>query len=238
MFKFLLIPLALLSLSTPLLTHAEVTKEEVQFIVRDYIRDNGAELLAAIAHYEQERQHAAASASIARHTPTVGPKDAAVTVIEFSDFECPFCGRAQATLQEVRRRYEGRIRFAYKHLPLDFHPQALPAAKASQAAHNQGKFWEFSKEMWARQDYLGEKLFVDVAKELELDLEQFNQDRASKEIAAQVARDLRDAERVQARGTPFFLINGTPVSGAQPLDVFIETIEAAMRAIDTPPSKQ
>ncbi len=210
-------------------TYAELNKQDVKSIVREFIEGNGELLLESIATYEKQRQQQLAMASVRKHTPILGPDKAPVTIIEFSEFECPFCRRAQPTLQKLRQRYGDRIRFAFKHLPLDFHAKAKPASYAAQAAWRQGKFWEFSAEIWKRQEFLGEKLFVEIAKELKLDMDKFNTDRASDDVKAEIAIDLADASAVGARGTPFFLINGQPLSGAQPIDAFVTVIEAALQ---------
>ena len=210
-----------------------LTRTEVQGIVREFIEKNPQVVLESLAKYTAEAQKAQALAVIRPHTPTIGSAEAPVTIVEFSEFQCPFCRRAQETLQELRKRYKSEVRFAYKHLPLPFHKEAEPAAKAAQAAHLQGKFWEYSDELWRRQQYLGEKLYVDIAKDLKLDMDKFNEDRASKQVELQVRQDLADGANAGAEGTPFFLINGTPMSGALPVEQFVEAIEAALKDAKT-----
>jgi predicted DsbA family dithiol-disulfide isomerase len=150
-------------------------------------------------------------------------------MVEFSDFECPFCRRVQPTLIKLLERYNGRIRYAFKHSPLEqLHPRAIGASYASQAAHAQGKFWEFRDKIFERQEFSGEKLWDDIAKEIGLDMKKYNKDKTSDKIKEQVAEDMKDAERAGVRGTPFFLINGVPISGAQPFDSFVAAIEAQL----------
>lgn len=209
---------------------AELTRADVQAIVQEYIEKNGDKVMEGIYAYQNKKQLAAAAAAISKHTPTQGPANAPVTIIEFSDFECPFCNKVQQTVTSVKARYGNRVRWAYKHLPLDFHAKAKPAAYAAQAAHRQGKFWEYSAALWAGQEYLGEPLYVKIAEDLKLNMKKFNADRASAAVQEEVTSDLRDAAKVGARGTPYFLINGTALSGAVPQEDFIQAIENALNS--------
>lgn len=212
-----------------------LTRTEVQAIIREFLEENPDAIIDSLGRYEMKQRLKLASDSLRPHTPTIGPEDAAITIIEFSEFQCPFCRKAQATLAELRKRYKGRVRFAFKHVPLDFHPQAEPAALAAQAAHLQGKFWKYSSKLWERQAFLGEKLLVEVAKEVGLDMDKFNKDRRSEKVKAMVDQDLADAKSANVRGTPHFLINGITLSGAQPLGAFVELIEGALAQTETSP---
>lgn len=208
---------------------AEMSRDEVEQVVREYIERNGGELKEAIKRHEAQEQLARATEAVRSHNPTYGPDDAAVTIIEFSEFECPYCRRVQPTMKELRKRYGNRVQFVFKHLPLEqIHPNARPAAQASYAAHKQGKFWEFSEILWDRQEFLGERLFKEAAEEVGLDMEQFEEDRKNPATRTYVTLDMTDAKMVGARGTPFFLINGQPLSGAQPKEAFIALIEQAL----------
>lgn len=207
---------------------ADLTKAQVEDIVAKYIAANGDKLVESITNAQLRKQQEAAKGIIRADNPVLGPATAPVTIVEFSDFECPFCHKVQATVDQLRQRYGARIRWVYKHYPLDFHPKAPPAAHASYAAHKQGKFWEFSKQVWARQQYLSDDLYLDVAKNLKLDIAKFNADRNSAAAKKIVADDMADGNKVGVRGTPFFLINGTALSGAQPIEAFTQAIEAEL----------
>lgn len=204
----------------------KLDKTEVEAIVREYIAGHGTELLQSIQTAMSQVQQDKLGTMITPATPTKGPADAPVTIIEFSDFQCPFCDRVQPGLVELRAKYGDKIRWAFKFLPLEFHPEAKPAAYASLAANKQGKFWEYSQLLWSKQASLGEKTYVAVAQELKLDMDKFNKDRASDEVKKQVETDLADAEAAGARGTPHFLINGEALSGAQPASEFSKVIDA------------
>lgn len=207
---------------------ADLTKAQVEDIVAKYIAANGDKLVESITNAQLRKQQEAAKGIIRADNPVLGPATAPITIVEFSDFECPFCHKVQATVDQLRQRYSTRIRWVYKHYPLDFHPKAPPAAHASYAAHKQGKFWEFSKQVWARQQYLSDDLYLDVAKNLKLDIAKFNADRNSAAAKKIVADDMADGTKVGVRGTPFFLINGTALSGAQPIEAFTQAIEAEL----------
>lgn len=207
---------------------AELTKAQVEDIVAKYIAANGDKIVESVNNAQVRKQQEAMKGIIRPENPTLGPANAPVTIIEFSDFECPFCHKVQDTVTQLRQRYGNRVRWVYKHYPLDFHPKAPPAAQASYAAHKQGKFWEFSKQVWPRQQYLSDDLYLDVAKNLKLDIAKFNADRASAAAKKVLADDMADGTKVGVRGTPFFLINGTALSGAQPLEAFTEVIEAEL----------
>jgi protein-disulfide isomerase len=207
---------------------AALSKADVETIVKAYIQSHGEELSASIEAAQTRKQMALANGMIRADTPVKGPANAPVTIVEFMDIECPYCHGVQNSIKAVEARYGNKIRWAFKSLPLDFHKNARPAAYAAMAANKQGKAFEFVNEIFLQQDKLGEKLYVDTAKKLKLDMKKFNADRASAAVKAQVDRDLADAGLVEARGTPFFLINGQVVPGALPPEAFFKVIDAEL----------
>ncbi|RZK99083.1 MAG: disulfide bond formation protein DsbA [Rubrivivax sp.] len=205
-------------------------KAAVEAIVKDYIAAHGEELSASIQAAGERQQLARLNQMLGNsNVPTKGPMDAPVTVVEFSDYQCPFCDRVQGTLSELRTKYGNQVRWVYKNLPLDFHPEAKPAAYAALAAQKQGKFWEYHDMLWQRQASLGDKTYVAIAQELKLDMDAFNKDRASADVKAQVETDMADAENMGARGTPHFVINGEQLSGAVPASEFVRVIDAKLK---------
>lgn len=235
------LPLALASLALGVLAgallsnaanagNAVVSKADVQDIVREYIAANGDELAMSIQMAGTRAQREQMNQIIDADTPSFGPADAPVTIIEFSDYECPFCARVQDSITPLRAQYGDNVRWVFKNLPLSFHPNAKPAAYAALAAHKQGKFWDFHKALWSQQANLNDATYVAIAKQLGLDLDRFNKDRASDAIKATVDTDLKQAEDVGARGTPHFLINGEAVSGALPAAEFRRVIDAHLKA--------
>ena len=156
--------------------------------------------------------------------PVRGPEKATVTVIEFSDYECPFCKRAEETVKKVLADYGDKIRFVYRHFPLEFHAHARPAAEASACAGAQGKFWEYHDKLWTLADLSDDKLKA-LAGELGLDQAKFDDCFAKKQFKADIDKDMADASSVGVTGTPAFFINGRMLSGAQPYEKFKEIID-------------
>jgi protein-disulfide isomerase len=177
----------------------------------------------------QAEQQVAAKIEVGS-APVLGPKNAPVTIVEWSDFQCPFCGRVEPTLQQLREEYKGRIRIAWKNQPLSFHPNAMPAAEAAMAAHEQGKFWEFHDALFKKQGQLSPALYDEVAKQLGLDLDRFHASMQGHKHAAQIQADMSAGNAVGAEGTPTFFINGKKLVGAQPIDAFKQLIDAELAA--------
>jgi protein-disulfide isomerase len=142
--------------------------------------------------------------------PVRGKPDAPVTIVEFSDFQCPFCARTQPMLDEARKKYGERLRIVYKHFPLSFHPAAMPAAVASAAAQEQGKFWELHDVLFQQGQSLSADRFDDYAKQAGLDVERFRKDLAEKhaEFERRVQQDYRHGLEADVRGTPTLYVNG------------------------------
>lgn len=159
-------------------------------------------------------------------SPAQGPVDAPVTLTEFSDFECPFCGRFFPTLQSLKENYGGQLRIVYRQFPLNSHPNAYPAALASLCAHEQDRFWEMHDLMFAEQDRLQVESLKEKAGRLGLDQERFDACLDSAEYAEQIRRDVLEGNRVGVEGTPAVYINGIPVPrGAAPYSVIAGMID-------------
>jgi protein-disulfide isomerase len=149
--------------------------------------------------------------------PVRGNADAPVTVVMFSDFECPYCRDGYLNLRELERRYEGRVRIAYKAFPLDFHSGALPAAIAARSAQAAGKFWEFHDRLYAARQVDLDQIF-EYAKDAGIDPKVLAKDLETLEFGPEVRRDMRQARKLGVSSTPTFFINGRAVAGAQPVD--------------------
>jgi len=160
-----------------------------------------------------------------------GPKNAPITIYEFSDFQCPYCSRGNTTLMEAMKAYEGKVQVVFKAFPLPFHAEAEPAHRAALAAGKQGKFWEMHDKFFGAQARLKEPgITTTFAKELGLNLGKFEADFNSDELKKQVQAEAEEGKAVGVRGTPAFFINGTRLVGAQPLEKFKEVIEAELKA--------
>jgi protein-disulfide isomerase len=161
--------------------------------------------------------------------PVRGPEQAKVTVVEFSDFQCPFCGRVTTTLEQVHKEFPDDVKVVFKHLPLRIHPNAPKAHAAAEAAHQQGHFWQMHDKIFGNQRELTEERFVEYAKEIGLDVDRFKKDMASAEVKRRVDADASEAASLGVTGTPGFFINGKFVSGAKPFSEFKRIIDEQLK---------
>jgi protein-disulfide isomerase len=158
-----------------------------------------------------------------------GPADAWVTVVEVSDFQCPFCKRVGPTLAEVQEKYGDDVRFVFKQNPLSFHQRAMPAARASACAGDQGKFWEMHDALFANQQQLNDPDLEKYAGDIGVDVVAWKACYASDKHDAAIAAEQQQAVALGARGTPAFFINGRYLSGAQPFAAFQTLIDAELK---------
>jgi protein-disulfide isomerase len=164
--------------------------------------------------------------AIGAATRTRGEKGAKYTLVEYSDFQCPYCTRGYQTVEELRKKYGKDMLFVFKHLPLPFHANAMPAAQWMEAASMQSaeKAWKFHDAMFTNQDKLGVEFFKATAGELGLDVAKCEKDAESQGVKDIIAADMAEAGKFGFSGTPGFLINGVPVRGAYPPEYFEEVI--------------
>jgi protein-disulfide isomerase len=195
------------------------TIEETQIL--QVIRSHPKDILDSLIAYQQEQDFAKIEAraqvvrsvtenprSLIAQSPKQGNLFSQKTIVEFSDFQCPFCAKAHEELNQFTKQHPD-VQVVYKHLPLiQIHDQAMPAAKAAWAAAKQGKFWEYHDQLFANQEHLGEPLYETIAQDLNLNVDQFNHDRASKSAMAAIEADLKWADQLGATGTPFYVLVG------------------------------
>jgi protein-disulfide isomerase len=176
---------------------------------------------------QQQQQPPATRQKVAlvEGTPTKGGKQALVTIVEWSDFECPFCGRAMPTVEQILKTYGDKVQLQFRHQPLSFHPRAMPSAKATAAAHLQGKFWEMHDKLFANQRALQDADIEKYAQESGLNIKKWKADMESPQVQSQIQRDMTDGNTYGARGTPSFFVNGIPVRGALPFEHFKSIID-------------
>ncbi len=158
--------------------------------------------------------------------PSLGPANAPITIVEFADFECPYC-RAweQQTYQPLLAAYPGKIRIVYRDFPLtSIHPDAMPAAEAAQCANEQNAFWQFHDKLFSSSN-LGDAVYQQYAQELGLNMDQFNQCYSTHKYQQAIQADSDFATNLGVNSTPTFFINGLAVVGAQPIDVFKQVID-------------
>ncbi len=142
------------------------------------------------------------------NSPIKGSEKAPVTIVEFSDFQCPYCANLQPTLRDVLNAYPKEVRLVFKHYPLPFHPQAMNAVKAAEAAREQGKFWEMHDLIFNNFNKLTEQSFGDFAQQLGLNMEKFSADFTSGKYDQQIQQDMMLARSSDVNGTPTLFING------------------------------
>jgi protein-disulfide isomerase len=157
-----------------------------------------------------------------------GPEDAPVTLLEYGDFECPYCGRAEEVIRQLLRDTGSDVRYVWRNLPLnDVHPWAQLAAEASEAAAAQGAFWEMHDALLAHQDELEMRDLVRYAEELNLDVERFRRDIREQTYADRVAADVTSADESGVSGTPTFFINGRRHYGVYDIDTLTQAVRTA-----------
>lgn len=242
----LLLSLTLLTQSLPAQAASQVSplvEEQVLQVLRKHpeqilqlIREHPEVIVQSVQAYQQQQQSQLQQIRqafvqalqtnpkiVIRDSPTTGASDLKVVLLEFSDFQCPYCAQAHKTIQQFMSKHADEVTLVYKHFPLTpIHPEAMPAAKAAWAAFQQGKFWEYEDALFSQQDKLGNSLYVATAKSLNLDLEKFEQDRANADRA--IEEDIQLAQTLGLSGTPFFVINGEAFSG----DVKLSDLEKAL----------
>jgi protein-disulfide isomerase len=219
------------------------TNSQLEAQVLEIIRNNPQVIVESVQAYQETQQNDVQQArqaflqqmstdpsAIIGNSPVRGAAAKNIVIVEFSDFQCPFCAKAHETVNQFMEKHQGEVTLTYKHLPLtQIHTQALPAAKAAWAAGQQGKFWEYHDALFNQQPELGESLYQTIAQTLNLDLEQFNSDRQGEAAQAAIEEDLILARRLGINGTPFFFMNEEPFSGAVELSE-METILARIKS--------
>jgi protein-disulfide isomerase len=154
-----------------------------------------------------------------------GPNGAPVTIVEFSDFQCPFCSRAEPVVDEVMKKYGDKVRLVFRDYPLSFHPNAEMAAMGAECAEEQGKYWEMHRAMFANQAKLAAADLVETAGGLGIDKDKFKACLDSGKYRPEVQKDFHDGQKAGVTGTPTFFINGIMIVGARGVDSFSEIID-------------
>jgi protein-disulfide isomerase len=224
--------------------NSKPTDPELEAKVLQIIRNHPEVLLESVQAYQQkqaEQQQQAQKAvlqqiksnpkAVIANSPITGAKDQKIVLLEFSDFQCPYCAKAHQALKQFMTTHQNQVTLVYKFLPLtQIHPEAMSSAKAAWAAGQQGKFWEFHNALFENQQKLGEPLYVATAKALNLDLKRFDQDRNSQAASAAIQKDVEMAEKLGVTGTPFVVMNDQVISGGVQLD----NLEAALKQVSKP----
>ncbi|MCS6798510.1 MAG: thioredoxin domain-containing protein, partial [Myxococcota bacterium] len=206
---------------------------------RDEIRGEAGEGAEAELPAEVAAGASAAAGDVERfrvpvdgRQPTKGPQDAPVTIVIFSDYECPFCKRVEPTLARIMNEYRNRVRIVWRDYPLPFHQKAMPAAIAALEAFEQGgneKFWRYHDLLFENQNALERADLERYAQQIGLNMDQFRSALDSREHEPRIREDMALADRIGARGTPHFFINGRRLAGAVPFENFKEIIDDELR---------
>ncbi|MET0411264.1 MAG: thioredoxin domain-containing protein, partial [Polyangiaceae bacterium] len=190
-----------------------------------------AQVLTELKQQEAQNQPLPAEVQAkiaAKGAPSFGPENAKVTLVEFSDFQCPFCSRAANVVHQVREKYGDRVRFVFRQFPLDFHKEAHLAAQAALVAHEQGKFWEFHDLLFANQQALGRDTLEQYAKQL--NLTNFGTALDAAKLKSAVDADVSMGNEIAVTGTPTLFINGKRISNPTDFAVVSKAIEEALGA--------
>jgi protein-disulfide isomerase len=190
------------------------------------------------AEYEQELRQKTkiairlapprAAVEVPAGSPSAGPADAPVTIVEFTDYQCPYCHRAQSTMDEVMSRYKGKVRLVHRDFPLEGHPRAFPAARAARCAGEQGRFWEYHHSLMTKNGSLDDVDLADRAKAADLDPAKFGACIASQRHDEEIRASFAQGEALGVTGTPAYFINGRLLSGARPFESFAEIIDSEL----------
>lgn len=210
-------------------------EQQVMQIIREHPE---VVLESLVAYQQQQRQQIVQSQqafmqnlqinpqAVIGNSPVTGSPNSKIVLVEFSDFECPYCAEANKTLKQFMEKHQDQVTLVYKHFPLtQIHAQAVPAAKAAWAALQQGKFWEYSDALFSDQKQLSEAKYLDIATNLKLDLDKFKSDRALADN--EILQDMQLAQKLGLTGTPFFVMNGESFSGAVQLSDMEEVLARA-----------
>jgi protein-disulfide isomerase len=176
----------------------------------------GAIEVAKASKWGKEKEHKLLDDAVPIPTqgaPTMGPANARITLVEFSDFQCPYCSKASQQIAAILKAYPNDVKLVFKQYPLDNHPQAMISAQASLAAHNQGKFWQLHDLMFANRTKLSPGAIHFWADSLKLDMKKFDADLQSPAVKKQVLKDLEDGEKAGVEGTPTLYVDGQRYNG-------------------------
>jgi protein-disulfide isomerase len=240
---FLLLGLGLNNCSMP--TQAGSSKSvdsQLEAKILQVIRNNPEVIMESVNAYKlkkQEKQQKAQMVFLQRMkanpksviglSPNTGSPEQKIVLVNFSDFQCPYCAKAHQVLKQFIAKYKGQVTLVYKYLPLiSAHPEAMSSAKASWAAQQQGKFWEFHDALFENQDKLSESFYITTAKALNLDIKRFNQDRNSSAATSAINKDIQLAQEIGVDGTPSLVMNGEPLNG----DVQLANLETILIQIN------
>lgn len=199
---------------------SQLSRQKKQMAVEDYLAT-----LRKKANIKINIERPRAKVSTDDDPSMGGSKNAPITVIEFTEYQCPFCKRARPTIQKILDTYKDQVHYVLRDFPLSFHKQAKGAANAAQCAGDQGKYWEYSDELWKTQGKHTEETLNKIATDIKLNMDKFKKCTSSKKYYAEIDKDQNDGIAAGVTGTPAYFINGLFLSGAQPFQSFKKLID-------------
>jgi len=220
-------------------------KAEVETIVKEYIKNHPEDMAQSLQKFSEaqrdKQEDEAFMKALAEKAlvhvagaPSLGPDNAQFTLVEFSDFQCPYCARAVGTVKEFLKKNQGKIRLVFRNMCLPNHAKAQDAAKAAIAAGEQGRFWDFREKLMASQAEWSSSadhkhIFVKYAKEMALDAGRFEKDMAKPDYQKKIDEDMTHAGNLGVNGTPTYFLNGVRITGARELAYFDKVLAALVR---------
>jgi protein-disulfide isomerase len=211
----------------------KITPEEIKAYLAEQERQNAREVflqgLLAKAEVKMLIEEPRVEIKIPAGAHVLGDAKSKVVVHEFSDFQCPYCSRAHATVKQLNQHYGNKIAIVYHHLPLPSHPEARPSAIASNCAGKEGKFWPFHDKLFENQRALSQDNYLKWATEVGLNVESFKACLSDPAMAKQVEESVQFAEGLGINSTPTFYVNGKKLAGAQPFEQFQRVIETELK---------
>ncbi|MBX9838646.1 MAG: DsbA family protein [Silvanigrellaceae bacterium] len=212
------------------------TPEQQEALVKPYLQNQAAgsyfRALVAQALSKGEIEVLGASKPVSPkinveigNSPSKGPADAPVTIVEFADFQCPFCATAQPIVEEVLKQYKGKVRYVFKNYPLvQIHPEAIPAAIAAECANKQNKYWQMHDALFENHKKLGDETYTMIAQKIGLKIEEFNSCRKDQAVHDKINSEMEYGQSLGINATPAFYINGVQLMGALPKSEFEKVI--------------
>lgn len=220
-------------------------KAEVEAIVKEYIKNHPEELAQSLQRFSESQRERQEDEGFKRAlaervnvpvagSASIGPDNAQFTLVEFSDFQCPYCARSVGTVKEFMKKNQGKIRLVFRHMPLPNHAKAPDAAKAAMAAGEQGRFWDFRDKLMATQGEWSSSAdhrqkFAKYAREMALDVGKFERDMGKPEYQKKIDEDVAYAHTIGVNGTPSYFLNGVRITGARELAYFERVLAAVSR---------
>jgi protein-disulfide isomerase len=210
-------------------TYDELKPQISQAVKQTKLRDNMDKMLTAM----KEKHHVVTTLAppdlprikVDAKGPARGPDAATVTIVEFSDFQCPYCGREFPVVEKIMKDYDGKVRLVFRNFPLEFHPFAAKAAEAGACAADQGKFWPLHDKMFTNQEKLAVDDLKGYAKAIGMDSAKFDKCLDGGEKKDSVSEDQKAGSAAGVNGTPAFFVNGIFINGAQPYEEFKQAID-------------